>query len=284
MEVVYLEERPGQDEGPFLSEERSLLNVLAQRIGEICERMATEQQLDTYRQQLRSLAVELTRSEEAVRRDFAQELHDSVGQQLALIQIRMGMLMGETSSPEAHQHVSEIRQLVSKTIKQTRTLMFEISPPVLYEQGLDAALEWLTDEVSSRYDLRVLYQVDGGATELPEEFRALLYRAVSELLANVGRHAFATQVWVTLCHMPGQARISVQDNGVGFDVAGVCERATKNGTFGLFSIRVRIGELGGTVTIDSEPGHGTKVSLLLPVPTSMPVMQRSDVQGENDEC
>lgn len=266
LDVVYLEERPEQDEGPFLTEERCLLNLLAQRLGELVERKDAERQLGVYREQLRSLAVELTRSDELVRREFARELHDGIGQQLALTQIRLGMLVDEVQRPEVLQQVAVIRQVVAQMIKQTRTLIFEISPPVLYEQGLEAALEWLTEQASTRYNLPVVYEVKGVGTGLAEELRAVLYRAAAELLANVGRHASATQAWLTLDYMRGETRILVRDDGVGFDVVSARERAAKCGTFGLFSIRVRLEELGGDVTIDSEPGFGTRISLKLPTP------------------
>jgi len=264
LDVVYLEERPEQDEGPFLVEERRLLNLIAQRLGELVERKDADRQLGVYREQLRSLAVELTRSEELVRREFARELHDGIGQQLALTQIRLGMLVDEVQEPEVLQQVAVIRQVVAQMIKQTRTLIFEISPPVLYEQGLEAALEWLTEQASTRYNLPVAYEAKGVGTGLPEELRAVLYRATAELLANVGRHASATQAWLTLDHMQGETRVLVRDDGIGFDVVSARERAAKCGTFGLFSIRVRLEELGGGVTIDSEPGFGTRVSLMLP--------------------
>jgi len=265
LDVIYLEERGEQDEGPFLTEERRLLNVLAQRIGEVTERKQAEAQLRLYRQRLRSLAVALTRSEEMGRREFARELHDGIGQQLALIQIKLGILQEEAVSEGTRVRVGEVRELVSQAIRQTRTLTFEISPPVLYERGLDEALAWLADQASKQYGLQVKFECDGPRPGLSDELRASLYRAAAELLANVGRHSLATQAELWLRNEGGRTRLSVVDNGIGFDVAGTWQRIVNNGSFGLFSITERLEELGGEVTIDSEPGRGTRVTVAVPV-------------------
>ncbi len=265
LEVVYLKERDEQDEGPFLSEERSLLNVLAQRIGEFVERKQAETQLRVYRKRLRSLAVALTRTEEKGRREFARELHDGVGQQLALAQIKLGIALEEAGGGPLSGRLAEVRELIGQVIRQTRTLIFEISPPVLYERGLDEALAWLAETASNRYGVEIRSESEGEHPVFSDELRASLYRAAAELLANVGRHSLATQATLSLRTIGGKTRLSVVDNGIGFDVAGTWERIVNNGSFGLFSITERLEELGGEVTIDSEPGRGTRVSVVLPV-------------------
>ena len=265
LELVYLRERPEADEGPFLHEERSLLNVISQRIGEVIERKRAEEHLATYRQQLRSLALELSRLEDQSRRRISSELHDGIAQQLVLVQIRLGMLLGDLTTTDSRTRVEEIRDLVAQTIRQTRTLIFELSPPVLYDHGLEEALDWLVQQTRVRFHLDVQLETEGSRIDLPPELRAVLFRSCAELLANVGRHALADRAWMLVRYEEGRVRLTVRDSGIGFDLSEAWTRAAQNGSFGLFSIRERMRELGGDLIIDSQPGRGTRASLVLSV-------------------
>ena len=268
--VAYLEPRPAADEGPFLLEERKLLNVVAQRLGEIVEHQQVEQRLTRYREELRSLATQLTRTEERERREIARELHDHIGQTLALAKIKLGVLRETARSCGFADALREVQDLVGRTIADTRTLIFEISPPVLHEFGLGAALEWLAERVQQERGLTVRTEVELGDWAADDELRAALFRAARELLANIVRHARARNAYLVLRRVGSITELRVEDDGVGFDAARAEALAVSGGGFGLFSIRERLEGLGGAMVVDSRPGGGTRVTLSVPgeVPSS----------------
>ena len=262
--VSYSEKRQEQDEGPFLKEERNLLNVIAQRLGDIIERKRSEQKLLRYQEELRSLATESALSEEQERRRIAQALHDRIGQVLALINIKVGALLESAGSEDLARALQDIRGLVSESVAETRSLTFDLSPPILYELGFEAALEWLAERIQQQYGVTV--EIFGCEKKIPlgTEWRATLFAAVRELLVNVGKHAKSPVARVTMQKRQGNIAISVEDNGVGMDLS--TRASVKPGTdgFGLFSIRERLGFMGGRVEISSNRGLGTCVTLFVP--------------------
>ncbi len=263
VEICYLEEQPARDEGPFIQEERNLLNVVAQLLGEIVERKWAEERLLSYQKQLQSLASQLSRSEAEERHRLARDLHDRIGQNLAILQIKVGMLKNESPPGAQLGALEELQTLLSRTIQDTRTLMFEISPPVLYEFGLGAALEWLIEKIQRQFGLAVELIVHGQPRPLGEELRVVLFRAARELLANVVKHARTQTARVILDWTGERLCMRVEDNGAGFNVEEVRDRATESGYFGLFSIKERFEQLGGQIQVVSAPGHGTQVTIEL---------------------
>ncbi|MBN2339686.1 MAG: sensor histidine kinase [Acidobacteria bacterium] len=255
--VSYAEERP------FLREERSLINVIAQRLGEVIERKRSERRLAEYQEKLRSLAAELALSEERERRRIAQALHDRIGQVLALVHIRIGALMEAFPDPKLGRELAAVRELVSESIAETRSLTYDLSPPILYELGFEAALDWLAERMGQQYGVAVEIDADGKGAVLEQQWRAPLFSAVRELLVNVARHSGSTVARVRVRRNGGRIRVSVSDDGVGME-AGTGPKAAPEG-FGLFSIRERLGSMGGEVAIASRRGKGTTVTLSVPV-------------------
>jgi two-component system NarL family sensor kinase len=263
--VSYSEKRPEQDEGPFLKEERNLLNVIAQRLGDVIERKWAEQKLLRYQEELRSLATELALSEERERRRIAQALHDRIGQVLALINIKVGALLESASSEDMAKTLQEIRKLVSESVAQTRSLTFDLSPPILYELGFEAALEWLAERIQQQYGVEVKIICREKEIPLNTEWRVTLFTAIRELLVNVGKHARSPVARVILKKKKGEIVVSVEDEGIGMDP--MKRMSVKPGTdgFGLFSIRERLDFMGGHVELSSKRGQGTCVTLFIPV-------------------
>ncbi len=272
--VSYSEKRPEQDEGPFLKEERNLLNIIAQRLGDIIERKWSEQKLLRYQEELRSLATELALSEEQERRRIAQALHDRIGQVLALINIKVGALLESAGSKDLEKALQDIRSLVSESVTETRSLTFDLSPPILYELGFEAALEWLAERIQQQYGVEVEILGCEMETSLGTEWRVTLFTAVRELLVNVGKHAKSPIARVSMKKRQGNFVISVEDKGVGMDPS--TRASVKPGTdgFGLFSIRERLGFMGGRVEISSKRGKGTCVTLFVPVEKLKRVSER----------
>ena len=167
-------------------------------------------------------------------------------------------------NPEG-QGLAEVRDLIDGAIQDTRSLTFDLSPPVLYDMGFEAGLEWLADQAREQHGIRVAYRDDGQDKPLDEDVRVLLFRAARELLLNVVKHARASEARVSVCRDDGAVRIEIADDGVGFDASEVHHRANRSSGFGLFSIRERLDFLGGTFRIESRAGGGTRVTLAAPL-------------------
>ncbi|MBP1725058.1 MAG: sensor signal transduction histidine kinase [Deltaproteobacteria bacterium] len=232
---------------------------------DVTARKVAEEKVHLYQTQLRTLASELLFTEERERRRLAIDLHDSIGQALAISKLKLDALRTAVLSSPLAFDLEEICGLLDGTIQQTRSLTFELSPPVLYELGLVPALESLVEEVERRYNLRVHFLEDSRPKPVSEDLAVLLFRAVQELLVNVVKHANAQKVRVTIVRDGDCIRIRVEDNGIGFDPAEIDSHEGRARRFGLFSIRERLHHLGGHVEIESSPGRGTLVSLTAPL-------------------
>jgi len=232
---------------------------------EIAEREKVEQRLIEYQRQLQLLASELSLAEERLRRRIAVDVHDRIGQNLAISRIKIESLVGSVSSPEYSKTLNEIRDLIAQTIASTRSLTFELSPPVLYELGFESAIEWLVRQTRQQHNLSAEFENDNRPKPLDDNIRVLLFQAVRELLVNVVKHASAKKVTVTVRRVNNEIRVEVADDGVGFDVSRLGSADHKTDGFGLFSIRERLSHTGGQLNIESSPGRGTQVTLAAPI-------------------
>ena len=233
--------------------------------GELAERKRTEEMLLAYQERLRSLASELSRTEERGRRQIAAELHDRIGQPLALIKINLGKACQSGISPDQEEALRAIREQVEETIQDARSLTFELSPPVLYELGLIPAVEWLVEQTREQGGIAIDLEDDGQPKPLSEGIRAALFRIIRELLVNVIKHAQASAASVRLERDGGIVRVTVEDDGIGFDPSEVELRSGPMAGFGLFSIRERLSHIGGDMRIEAGPGKGTRVVALAPL-------------------
>ena len=234
-------------------------------VKDITELKKAEEERLTYQLQLQSLASELVLTEQRERRRLATDLHDSIGQLLAISKIKLSALGNIASADDIAGDLKEIRDLIAQVIEQTRSLVFELSPPVLYEFGIEAALEYLVERMQKLHDIRFEFVDDRQPKPLSEDLAVLLFRAVQELLLNVVKHARARNARTFIETKDEKIRITVEDDGVGFDISEIDSHIGRAGKFGLFSIRERLNHLGGHFDIASKPGHGTQVSLAAPL-------------------
>jgi PAS domain S-box-containing protein len=232
---------------------------------DITKRKEAEEKLMLYQQQLRSLASELSLAEERLRRRIAAELHDHIAQNLAISKIKLESLTDD-AEPDLVKSLNEVNGLISQTIEATRSLTFEISPPVLYELGFEAAVNWLAKQTRRRFGLEVEFADDGKPKPLNTDIRVLLFQAVRELLVNVVKHARAKKAKVFTCRIQKNIQVTVEDNGVGFDAEAInAVKDPAKGGFGLFNIRERLDQIGGSVIINARAGKGTRITLTAPV-------------------
>jgi signal transduction histidine kinase len=186
--VCYQEPLPGDPQRPFLEEEERLLDNIAEALGRVIANHRARQRINEYQVRLRSLASELALTGERERRRIAQQLHNEIGHSLALLKFKLGELRSAGSGAERE----ELMQLLERTIHASRTLTFELSPPVLHELGLGAALEWLAHQLEQNYGIVCQYSYDQQPKPLTEDLRVEVFQAVRELLTNVGKHSHAT--------------------------------------------------------------------------------------------
>ena len=231
---------------------------------DVTERKVAEGKLLMYQEKLQSLASELSLVEEQERRIIATDLHDQIGQTLSVIKMRCFSLRENLSSPEQLQYLDEIFELVQQTIQEIRSLTFELSPPVLYELGLVAAIEWLAEQFQNKHELRCMVENDNLPKPLNDDIKVVLFRSVRELMANIVKHAQAKTARITIRVMKDTIRVRVTDDGMGYNLTGK-NQGDNTHAFGLFSIRERIRPLGGELEIDSRPGQGTMVTLMAPL-------------------
>jgi len=231
----------------------------------IIERKAAEQQIRIHEEQLRSLASELSLIEERQRRDIATSLHDNVGQILALSKMKLGSLQQQATAKEIHESLHEIADMIEKTITYTRDLTFQLSPPILYDVGLEAALQWLLDEIEKHNYIQTSFEDDGQIKSLDDNVRVFLFQSVRELLFNITKHAQARRAKIRIERVDADIHIAVTDNGIGFDIEQLTQSDRQVSGFGLFNIRERLDHLGGQFQIHSQIGKGTTITLIAPL-------------------
>lgn len=240
---------------------RALNEALEQRVA---ERTA---ELTKYQQQLRALVKELGRAETRERKRVAGELHDNLAQLLAVCKMKVSAI--EASAPPDSPTASEalaVKKFLGQGIDYTRTLMSDLRPDALNEHDLTAAMQWVARRMA-RHGLVVRVEDDDDAKPLDEELLALVFDSVRELLFNVVKHAGTAKATVSLRRTGGAVRVTVSDVGAGFNPRRRAAAPSEEGGFGLFSISERLSLLGGRTEIESARGRGTRVSLIVPLPS-----------------
>ncbi|MEN6498877.1 MAG: PAS domain S-box protein [Thermoguttaceae bacterium] len=268
----------------------SLRNVTARKRAEL-ELQALNESLHQQAAQLRRLTAELTLAEQRERRRLAQVLHDHLQQLLVAARLKVSTVRRRLDPGNEEPSVPQLDELLQRAIEESRSLTVELSPPVLYEAGLVAALEWLAGQMEVKHALHVDVVAHLDCVPIAEDVRVILFQAVRELLFNVVKHAQTTLARIELHgERAGLVEIVVADGGAGFDAANRQTPETTSGGFGLFSIRERLELMGGRMEIASAPGQGTRVLLAVPChqPTSLvsasgkaaaPAAEREGSQG-----
>ncbi len=262
----------------LLSKYQNLIKEFSQRTDTL-ERLVNErtldlqkanQEMENYQKHLRSLASELSLTEERERRHLATDLHDHIGQALALSKIKLGLLQRIANSPDISKPLAEVRELIEQMIQDTRSLNFKLSLPVLYELGFEAAVDWLATDMHQQHGIQIQVEYNGQTSVLNNEVSVLLFQMVRELLFNIVKHAQATMAKIAIQKVGNQLQVEVADNGVGFDPAkndfkkNDSKKCGVDG-FGLFSIRERLNYFAGGLEIESEPGHGSRINMTIPI-------------------
>jgi signal transduction histidine kinase len=214
---------------------------------------------------LRALSVALVRAEERERAALAQDLHDDLGQLLAVVALKVSTIQKLNESSRLDPAIADCVGAMEQANRKIRSMALQLAPSILDQHGFVDSLQWLAEELQRAYGLDVT--VENWVTPLSMDpvVAATLLRAVRELLVNVFKHALVTQAVVsTAAGEHGSVVVSVTDCGTGFDTSAIASAAESAG-FGLLGIRERLGFLGGTVEIRSKQGFGTCVTLRVPL-------------------
>lgn len=252
----------------WLPREQELLAAAAERCLMAAEKARLMEDLAAREEQVRRLAEHMLHVEEIERRRISRELHDEAGQSLLCIRLQMELL--EQSLPEKEGEwrakLREARDLTERTILEMRRLIAALSPAVLEQLGLGAALRQLVNRFRRLHPSRVRLHLTriGG---LPQQIEIIVYRLVQECCNNIHKHSGANHVNISVGTADGHLKLRVEDNGVGFSVD---EALAKRDSFGLSGMRERVALLGGRFEVRSTPGgnkrdRGTKISIELPI-------------------
>jgi two-component system CheB/CheR fusion protein len=212
--------------------------------------------------QVRQLATALVATEQTVRQRIAQTLHDDLQQLLYAADMQLQLLSNQVGE---RSELDDLREIMAESLRLTRQLSVELSPPVLKGEGLREMFAWLAQYMNDVYDLQV--SVEGGDPsqydqKASEEQRILLFQIVRELLFNVVKHAGVRAAQVTVQEEQAGTTIMVSDEGRGFQVEEAWMERSRS--FGLWSVHERLQLFDGRANIESQPGSGTRIFLFMP--------------------
>jgi PAS domain S-box-containing protein len=235
---------------------------------DISQRKQSENKILDYQQRLKALAYKVTITEEKERRRIAADLHDHVGQSLALARLQLSSVRTSASESALADMLDDISNSLLKALEDTQQLMLELSSPAIDESGLSSAIsEWLELQIGSRHGIETEFIdniPDDPGKKLDANASTIIFRNARELLLNVVKHARANKIRVRLEDRSTVMRIIIEDDGVGFDPSAVTQTRSKTSGFGLFSVKELMADLSGSLRIVSEPGKGCTAILSVP--------------------
>ena len=239
---------------PWMPREQALLDAVGARCAKAIERARLEDQV-------RRLEVAGRRAEEEERHRVGRELHDEAGQSLLLLRLQLEMMEREAPSALVPR-LQEARSIAEKTVDELRRIVAALSPEVLERLGLESALRQLAGRFQKMHGAHLRLRIARMAKSLDTPVQQVIYRVAQECLQNIAKHSQASTVNLLLQSADQKIRLSVSDNGAGF----CAERAwSKTMSFGLSGMRERAATLGGTLTVRSAPGKGSRIVLSLPL-------------------
>ncbi len=230
------------------------------------ERDLALQMAEQQAEQLRAMSLELTQTEQRERWRLAQMLHDNLQQQLVGATFSVEVLKGRIRSQSVRQSLDQLSETIGEALNVSRVMTMELSPPVFYEKGLAAGLEWLCSQMDKKYGLKVTLEAVGDIEPDAEPIRMFLFEAVRELLLNIVKHAKVDKARIRIHHLgKDEIEVAVSDTGAGFDTVRLEAGLSTAEGFGLFSLRERLKFLKGRMEIQSEPGHGSRFTIVVPM-------------------
>ncbi|HSE45581.1 MAG TPA: GAF domain-containing sensor histidine kinase [Gemmatimonadales bacterium] len=246
---------------PLTDDDHRLLAGVASHVAVA---LANEHLAEAERNRLRSYAMAITRAQEEERKRIARELHDEASQSLVVIRRRLADLTESLGGHPVATELGELGDLAGQTVAGIRRFSRDLRPPTLDELGVSSALEQQVSHFRNRGDAAAEFRVVGPSRRLPTETELALFRIGQAALHNVELHAAADDVEIELAFEPGGVRLSVSDDGCGFEVPQNLDDLPGVGKLGLVGMRERAELVGGTLQLTSRPGAGTRVDVQVP--------------------
>jgi len=265
IEVVYLEERPPEVEGPFLAEERDLINSLADSLASYLDRKQAEEALRGAHERLQTLFQQLMHVQEQERRQLARDLHDEIGQALTAVKMNLQTLQRSGGATASATPLEDSLTIIDGIMQHVRDLSLDLRPSLLDDLGLASAVRWYVSRQAERAGWAADVATEESLSQLPPDVAIACYRLVQEAVTNAMRHAKASRITVCLHRQGGDLDIRIRDDGAGFDVSEVQTRVAQRQSVGLLGMEERVRLLDGELRIDSHPGKGTEIRVRIPL-------------------
>jgi len=216
---------------------------------------------------LRFYLSQITRAQEEERRRIARELHDDTIQALVVLARQLDEVSSDEKgvSGNARRSMENLRQQTNNIIRNLRRLSQDLRPPALDRLGLVPALEGLAADIEKHSGINLVVKTYSPSQRLPDEIELVLFRTAQEALRNVWKHSQATSAEIIVEFNGGKSRITIKDNGKGFELPETVGDLVKQGKLGLTGMQERIHLIGGNLKIESKPGGGTTVVIETPI-------------------
>lgn len=232
------------------------------------------EQVKAGRERLQLLSKKLLDAQENERRHIARELHDEIGQEITGVQMNLQLIEPFVVDPSARIRLEDTTLAIERMLQQIRNLSLDLRPSILDDFGLVPALRWLVERQATRTSLDIQFTADAFDERVPEPVENVCFRVTQEALTNIIRHAHAAHISVRLRHTPADLELTIQDDGIGFDIALAAERAAQNNSMGLLGMQERVILIGGSIDITSAPQHGTRIHAIVPIDASHTYKER----------
>jgi PAS domain S-box-containing protein len=250
-------------------------NVIQCNIRDITERKQAEAKRGECSRKLQMLSRRLVAAQESERRHIARELHDEIGQALTVMQSNLQAMLQSPKADGPTPRLDEDLKVIQRVLEQVKDISWRLRPSILDDLGLEAALRAYTNRQAAMVKMKVAFHADWLEQRLDPVIETACFRVAQEALTNALRHAHASKVTVDLQTKDDRLLLSVCDDGAGFDVASVRERAVQGASLGLLSMEERAALAGGGLEFQSAPGQGTHVLAWFPLrwPTHLPKLK-----------
>jgi signal transduction histidine kinase len=245
----------------WLPTERELLKAIADRSALAIDRAGMTDALREREMRIVELSGHLLKAQEEERKRISRELHDETGQALMVIRLYLGMLESTVNARASKTKIQETLDVVDRTIEGIRRIIGRLSPLVLQELGMIAAIRKEAKDLAKSTGVKARVAVADEVGRLAPEIETALYRVVQEALHNVAKHAQAKAVNIQMTRDESSVRLLIEDDGVGITTVVNPQRPT----FGLAGMRERISTLRGTLRVSSRKGQGTKLVVIVPI-------------------
>jgi two-component system sensor histidine kinase UhpB len=256
---------------PFVLDGRTAAQMF---VRDISERKRAAQALQQANLRLQSLSNRVLEVQEEERRHIARELHDEIGQALTAVKLHLQSAQRQEGT-KAKQSLDESILITDQALQQVRNLSLNLRPSQLDDLGLVAALRWHVGRQASASGLSPEFYADDLEQRLDPALETACFRFVQEALTNIVRHADAHHVWIAVKQQGDRLRVSVRDDGKGFDVATAFRNAIARGSLGLLGMQERVTLAGGKLGVNSQPGEGANVAAEFPLRFAPPRARRS---------